>query len=158
MSTERINFSKVYNDYRYTHGMQAWPENEPTEYPVPLPQFTLGAVVKLSTHYESDSGRLVKRRKGDLVGERIVTEAEREEYARELEGPLVRMTRAEKVAAVRMMHPCTYVQVELGDRLEVITPECTMYNTPNPTWSACQVRNPRTGEQFVVHRGELQLA
>lgn len=158
MSTEAINFSKQFNDYRYTHGLAAWAENEPAEYPVPLPQFTLGAVVKLSTHYESDSGRLVKRRKGDRVGERIITEAERAEYARELEGPLVRMTRAEKEAAVRMMHPCAYVQVELHDRLEVVTPVCTMYNTPNPVWSACQVRNPRTGEQFVVHRGELELA
>ena len=163
MGTERINFWKLANDYNYAHGVTPKPEVEPAEYPLPLPSFSVGDRVKLTEKVESDSGKIRKRRTGGYpVGDRLITDADRAEYARAcwatFNSPLNRMTRAETEHSIRMMFPIHTVDVHTAEVLEVVTPDCTHIGTYSPTWSSCEVRNPRTGEQFIVHRAELQLA
>ncbi len=163
MGAERINFWKIKNDYNYTHGVTPKPEVEPTEYPIPLPSFKVGDRVKMTPTYEDDSGRTRKRRGIQrAAGTRLITEADRAEYARQMwevfDSPLNRMTRAQVEHTIRMMFPVHYVDVHVNDVLEVITPDCTHHDTYSPSWSGCEVLNPRTGEQFVMHREVLQLA
>ena len=158
MGAERINFWQQGEDYRASIGMGS-ERKVPIEYPIPLPQFSVGDLVKLTTHYETDSGRLRKRKGTWRVGDRLITEADRAEYARAVYASAEDLSTPEqKAEAVRTMYPFVGVDVHVNDRLEVLTPDCTIFNVVTPTWSGCEVRNLRTGEQFLVHRAELQLA
>ena len=163
MGTDRINFWKITNDYNYAHGVTPKPEWDPTEPTLPCPTFKVGDRVKMTPTYEDDSGRTRKRRGIQRAeGTRLITEADRAEYARgwwaTFNSPLNSMTRAETEHTIRMMFPVIYVDVHVNDVFEVVTPVCTHHNTYSPTWSCCEVLNPRTGEQFVMSREELELA
>jgi hypothetical protein len=158
MGAERINFWQQGQECRRSIGMSTECK-EPIEYPLPLPSFSVGDLVKLTTHYETDSGRKRKRKGNWRVGDRLINDAERAEYARAVWASAEDLsTPAQKAEAIRTVYPFVGVDVHVDDRLEVLTPDCTDYNVFTPTWSSCEVRNTRTGEQFLVHRGELELA
>lgn len=167
MGTERKNYWKM---YVVTRGSKldgsgvCDPETVPLEARPGTPTFELGSVVKLSKERlrkASDSG---KRASEGNYGTRFITPEDR----LQLWEQSVEWRRTDPKAHPATLEEQLYwnvntlpyigVHCKFTDLYTVVVPDCTYLGDCRiPYWDHCEVRNVRTGEQFVIARDILEL-
>lgn len=167
MGTERKNYWKMFVITRGSklNGNTAHdPDLTPLEPHADTPMFDLGTVVKLSKERlrkASDSG---KRAVEGNYGSRFLTPEDRlrhwdEHMAwRRSDHNAVPATLDELLWWGVQSQPAIGVHCKFTDLYTVVLPDCTALESMGlPRWDHCEVRNVRTGEQFVIARNILEL-